>query len=686
MNRSLVFTPLIVILVSLVGCRAQSERRNLQNSVTRLEQRLKNMDSYLKSMQQGQKEQKAQQSSQLKNKELEIKKLRAVLEEQEEALRRQRSALTQEHEALRNEVERARRQSDEKLAAAEKQLRRREAELSVERVKMRERLDKERQRIEIAHREFEEQRNASRKEAQEHRRRNEIEKKTLQKKLELQHRDLQAKLQAEEQALRTQLNQQRADLQKKLRDEESALQKKLQAEERALHKKLQAQQKAMQAERDAMNAHMLEVQKAQTVKKDREALMRREIEEARAAAMAMRKEVQQVQGRSNRAKELEKRLAMLETKVQVFADKNALARKRIHDLESELERTHVAMEKAAASKKRSNSSNEGLVRKLTQERKEIDRMRASIQRDLARARRTTSQGSSNAMNRLKAENAKLKDMLKEMEHRVKSMQASHGKAQAKSKKVNLFGNPVAKKKTISFGKQGAKKAKLPSGIGVARKLPKGHPLPSGVGIARQLPKGHPLPTALKLPAKNKKATVGFGVPALPKGHPTFGTLNVPKGKSKTVTISQGHGSAHGSGHGTGHGNSGSHALNGVGTLIINAEDGTVNVHIHGGTTSHGHAPKAAPKTKTTFGGFMFDDAKSKKPSKGSFKVLNFEKASDKPKPKSTARSTLLRARNALKAPAKKSSKKKSSKKKSKSKKKDAKSNKKINDEVRPLSA
>ena len=81
MNRSLIITPLIAILVSLAGCRAQSERRSLQNSVTRLEQRLKNLDTYLESLKKGQKEQTTQQASALQDKEREAQKLRNVIEQ-----------------------------------------------------------------------------------------------------------------------------------------------------------------------------------------------------------------------------------------------------------------------------------------------------------------------------------------------------------------------------------------------------------------------------------------------------------------------------------------------------------------------------------------------------------------------------------------------------------------------------
>jgi hypothetical protein len=146
-------------------------------------------------------------------------------------------------------------------------------------------------------------------------------------------------------------------------------------------------------------------------------------------------------------------------------------------------------------------------------------------------------------------------------------------------------------------------------------------------------------------------------------------------KTQTVTIMRDHGATtshddHGSSaHGkSAHESGGSHALNGIGTLIINAEDGTVNIHIHGAAPTAGHH-HTAQKTKTTFG-FALDD------------VTNKSKA------KATVRGRLLPSFLPAKKPSKKKAKKPSKKKPSKNKKKkDTKSsNKKINDEVRPLSA
>ena len=40
--------PMSLLLLGLVGCRAQEERKALQNSVTRLEQRLNKLDEALR--------------------------------------------------------------------------------------------------------------------------------------------------------------------------------------------------------------------------------------------------------------------------------------------------------------------------------------------------------------------------------------------------------------------------------------------------------------------------------------------------------------------------------------------------------------------------------------------------------------------------------------------------------------
>ena len=129
MNRSLIFTPLIVILVSLVGCRAQSERSNLQNSVTRLEQRLKNMDAYLESLQEGQKEQKTQQASAIQNKEREVQKLRTAIEQQEAAISKQREQLDRERTQMLTEMETQQRKMNAQREELLKQLHQKEEAL-----------------------------------------------------------------------------------------------------------------------------------------------------------------------------------------------------------------------------------------------------------------------------------------------------------------------------------------------------------------------------------------------------------------------------------------------------------------------------------------------------------------------------------------------------------------------------
>ena len=108
MNRSLAITPLIMILVGLVGCRAQSERGNLEKSVTRLEQRLKNIDTYLQTLQANNKEQQAQQVTTIQAKDTQLAKLRLDIEQQQTLISKQRAELDQERQQRQTEVDQMR--------------------------------------------------------------------------------------------------------------------------------------------------------------------------------------------------------------------------------------------------------------------------------------------------------------------------------------------------------------------------------------------------------------------------------------------------------------------------------------------------------------------------------------------------------------------------------------------------
>jgi hypothetical protein len=161
---------------------------------------------------------------------------------------------------------------------------------------------------------------------------------------------------------------------------------------------------------------------------------------------------------------------------------------------------------------------------------------------------------------------------------------------------------------------------------------------------------------------------------LPKGHP------LPKGgKPEMVTLHGTHtttaatSSAHAhDSHGESHGEHGdnSNAFNGIGTLIINAEDGTVNVHIHGAEQITPPAPN--PNARTNSG------ANRTPPRPGP--NFEHEQADDNASVSlRMAREAFRKARSSKAKPKKKPSKKKSSKQDDAANKK--KSSKKINDET-----
>ncbi len=140
MRRSLVLSTL-VILSGLVGCRAQEDRKNLQNSVTRLEQRLANMDDYLKSLQAGQQKQKEEQSRAQASRDEELHRLQKLLAEHERMAKEHKDKA----ERQRAEFERAVAQQKEAMAA---EMARVKDQLNAERQQMRAHVAEEQKRVE----------------------------------------------------------------------------------------------------------------------------------------------------------------------------------------------------------------------------------------------------------------------------------------------------------------------------------------------------------------------------------------------------------------------------------------------------------------------------------------------------------------------------------------------------------
>ena len=109
MSRSLALaTGLSLFSLSLAGCAAQEDRRNLQGSITRLEQRLERMDEYMKSMQTGQAQQKQERNQALEQAQAELKRLRDLLaahEQETNQTRRQSEEAQAQLQGLRRELE-----------------------------------------------------------------------------------------------------------------------------------------------------------------------------------------------------------------------------------------------------------------------------------------------------------------------------------------------------------------------------------------------------------------------------------------------------------------------------------------------------------------------------------------------------------------------------------------------------
>ena len=116
MIRSPVLTSIFAVVL-LMSCAAQDERRSLENSVTRLEQRLARMDEYLKSLQSNQTQQKEERLEALQQAQQELARLRELVLSQEKAMREETAATDKKMEALRKAAEQQAAQQEK--AAAE---------------------------------------------------------------------------------------------------------------------------------------------------------------------------------------------------------------------------------------------------------------------------------------------------------------------------------------------------------------------------------------------------------------------------------------------------------------------------------------------------------------------------------------------------------------------------------------
>lgn len=127
MNRSLVL-PAVLLLSGLIGCRAQDDRRNLQNSVTRLEQRLQRMDEYLRSLQQGEVDKRQAQERLAGEREAEVRNLREQLarlerESQERLAAQERAMVELERQRAQIKDQTARQLADVERQFAEERAR-----------------------------------------------------------------------------------------------------------------------------------------------------------------------------------------------------------------------------------------------------------------------------------------------------------------------------------------------------------------------------------------------------------------------------------------------------------------------------------------------------------------------------------------------------------------------------------
>jgi hypothetical protein len=173
MNRSLVL-PALVLMSSLIGCRAQEDRKTLQNSVTRLEQRLVRMDEYLKSLQQGEADKRAQHERQAQERDAELQQLRELLAQHERQAKDRAQAAERQTVEMDRQRAKVQEQFAKERAAAEKQLADERTQLQrqveSERAALREEVRKARQaaeQAEVRSRELAERQRAELQRAQE---------------------------------------------------------------------------------------------------------------------------------------------------------------------------------------------------------------------------------------------------------------------------------------------------------------------------------------------------------------------------------------------------------------------------------------------------------------------------------------------------------------------------------------
>lgn len=114
MSRSLALASLLS-LACIAGCTAQEEKRDLQNSVQQLQQRLERMDEYLRSLQNGQVQQDKQRTLAIQEAQQESVRLRDQLAQRERDLQLK----LQDSEHRRAELEQA---SGQQRAALEQQM------------------------------------------------------------------------------------------------------------------------------------------------------------------------------------------------------------------------------------------------------------------------------------------------------------------------------------------------------------------------------------------------------------------------------------------------------------------------------------------------------------------------------------------------------------------------------------
>lgn len=254
MSRSLAFaTALPFLSLTLTGCAAQEERRNLEGSITRLEQRLERTDEYLKSLQNGQAQQRQERSQELQEAQNELRRMRDALAAQEKESEQAR----RQAESLKQELQRWQKDAESGRQRAEQDMQKMQAEASKERSRLETELQAARKRGDEQAAKFQEQSKELRRFAAEHEEKAKA------------HQSRAAAVEAEAKAAVTQARRE--------------------AEERT--KETRARTEAMQAELEAMRA---ELQKSQDGKQQEAAEQRRDRERAIERLIAERREIEQL--------------------------------------------------------------------------------------------------------------------------------------------------------------------------------------------------------------------------------------------------------------------------------------------------------------------------------------------------------------------------------------------------------